>query len=78
MPKLNMPACWLSCAVLAGCTSLSNPAPPLQAACPQLPPPPASVMVKRAPNFQQRLLDFLSERPKEPTRSQDSLQPVKP
>ncbi len=72
MPKLNMPAYWLSCAVLAGCTSLSSPDLPMQAVCPQLPPPPASVMVKRAPNFQQRLLDFLSERPKGPTRSPGS------
>ncbi len=72
MPKLNMPIYWLSCVMLAGCTSLSGLTRPVQTACPKLPPPPASVMVKRAPNFQSRLLDFLSERPHKPTRSPGS------
>ena len=40
---------------------------PVEVAPPQLPPAPASVMVPRPANFQERLLNFLSVSPPKPT-----------
>ncbi len=59
-------ACWLMlAAALSACQSPSVPS--TLVLCPQLPPAPAAVMVKREPSFQTRLQDFLSGSPLMPT-----------
>src|SRR5260363_87712 len=68
MPKLRMRVLWLIWIPLAACTSVSGPPLAVVADCPQLPPPPASIMIPREPNFQSRLLDFLSSSPSSPIR----------
>ncbi len=60
MKSSSIAALWLSWVPLAACISASGPPLVVATECPQLPPPPASIMIPRAPNFQQRLLDFLS------------------
>lgn len=57
----------LLCALaIAGCTS-TPPVRLVETQCPELSPPPADVMVKREPNFLERLLSFLSASPAKPT-----------
>ncbi len=63
MPNWKLTVCALSCALaLSACQSPSSPE---VAACPQLAPVPAAVMVPREPTFSQRLLMILS--PSQPT-----------
>lgn len=69
MKKLLTTALLLICALaLSACASnLPAAKQPMAVAPPVLPPAPADVMVKREPNFQQRLLNFLSDSPAKPT-----------
>ena len=68
----------IACALaLSGCQSPLPPAPRLvETPKAVLPPAPADVMVEREPNFLKRLLDFLSEKPAEPTPSSTSSPPA--
>jgi len=67
----------LSCVLAAGCSSVPSVR-PVEVPCPILPPPPASVMVERAPNFLSRLLNGLSASPAKPTPSPDNSPPARP
>ena len=49
----------------ASCST--TPTPPIVVPCPELPPPPASVMVKQEASFRSNLLNYFSAKPTEPT-----------
>lgn len=51
-----------------GCATPPPAKQAVQVEPPQLPPPPAGVMVPRAANFLDRLLNFFSASPPKPTR----------
>ncbi|QND84632.1 Uncharacterized protein ChrSV_2406 [Chromobacterium vaccinii] len=59
MGKLNCRVLLVVCALLSGCATNSSP-PPAAGICPQLPAPPADVMVKQKPNFLERSEQNLS------------------
>ena len=70
MPGLRMIASSLICAMAAcACASLPS-APPqvIEVQAAKLPPAPAEVMVPRQASFLDRLLNFLSAKPVEPTK----------
>lgn len=69
MRKLKWIAYWLACAMaLSACGAGSNVRP---VPCPELPPPPAEVMVPAKADFVTKMRDFLFEKPSEPTPSRD-------
>ena len=60
---------WLLLALLlAGCGSTPSTPAVVKPETVKLPPPPADVMVQREADFLKKLLDFLSEKPVEPTK----------
>lgn len=70
MSKLKKIVLLLACAAaLSGCGYLlPRASQPMEVAPPKLPPPPADVMQERAPNFLDRLLNFLSDSPQKQTK----------
>ena len=60
MGKLNCRVLLVVCALLSGCAT-SNSLPPAAGICPQLPAPPADVMVTQTPNFLERSEQNLSQ-----------------
>lgn len=63
-------------ALSACATPLPTSCQPVEVTPAQLPPPPADVMVRRAPNFLDRLLNFFTASPAKQTTSPDSSPPA--